>query len=330
MTFPSAAERCFFTLHSPFFTYFLPLLFHPVIIVFHNHEDVALRKFLIPVKHHIANALVEDVGTLVTASHDDGVVQTHMMITIGKRLYEFGSRHLLDVGEFGEMDFRKLRNVIVRNHLTNHRGIIQNARLFTLAEHLVQVAFINRQAVTFEHGSMKGRRFLLADRWQLRLVPNQHQAVVMTLINEMNQIIQQTATSESSSTQSQIGNHRSLIHHEERIRIEIVVEIELAVNARKCFLAIDAAMDGEGRRTAAQGEDLGSPARRSQEHHLLTDGLHRADDGTRKRSLTRTRTTPQYHHSMRIAIGHEAGEDIQRIRLFGSWRKAKLLQYLIF
>ena len=253
-----------------------------------------------------------------------------MMITVGKRLYEFGSRHQLDVLEAGEMDFRKLRNVIVRNHLTNHRGIIQNARLLTLTEHLVQIAFINRQAVAFEHGSMKGRRFLLADRRQLRLVANQHQAVVMTLINEMNQIIQQTAASEGGSTQSQIGNHRGLIHHEERILIEIVVEIELTVNPRKRFLAIDAAMDGEGRRTAAQGEDLGSPARRSQEHHLLTDGLHRADDGTRERSLTRTRTTSQYHHCMRIAIGHEAGKDVKRICLLGSRRKAKLLQYLIF
>ena len=61
----------------------LPLFFHPVIIVLHNHQDIALRKLFLPIQHHIADALIEDVCTLVAAGHHDGIIQTYTVITVG-------------------------------------------------------------------------------------------------------------------------------------------------------------------------------------------------------------------------------------------------------
>ena len=228
------------------------------------------------------------------------------------------------------MNLRELGDVIVRNHLSDHRGIIENTRFLALSEHLVQITFIHLQSISLQHRRMQGWRFLLADRRQLRLVTYQQQAVVTSLIHEMHQVIQQASASEAHPSQSHIGYHRRLIYHEKRIGIEIIIQIKLSLYPRKRFFTIDTAMDGIGRRTAVQREYLRSPTRRCQKHHLLTNLLQGPDDGTRERCLTRTRTTSQNHHGVRISIGKKLSKHLQGMCLFLGWRKAKLLQYLIF
>ena len=156
MAFPSAAERSFFTLHSSFFTYFLPLFLHPIIIVLHNHQHVATLQFLFPIKHHVADALVKDVGALVATSHHNGIVKSYMMIAVAKSLDEFCTRHLPDIRETGETDFRQLGNVIMGNHLADAGSIKEDARLLTLTDYFVQIALINRQSIPLEHRSRKG------------------------------------------------------------------------------------------------------------------------------------------------------------------------------
>ena len=126
----------------------------------------------------------------------------------------------------------------------------------------------------------------------------------------MYQVIQQASAAEVHATQSHIGNHRSLIHHKERIGEEIVVEIELTIYPGKRLFAIDATMDGISRRSTVQRKHLSRSTRWRQEHHLLADALQGADDGTRKRSLTRTRTTSENHHHLRVSIGKEACKHI--------------------
>ncbi len=42
------------------------------------------------------------------------------MITVAKSLDEFCARHLPDIRETGETDFRQLGNVIVGNHLADN------------------------------------------------------------------------------------------------------------------------------------------------------------------------------------------------------------------
>ena len=228
------------------------------------------------------------------------------------------------------MNLRELGDVIVRNHLSDHRGIIENTRFLALSEYLVQITFIHLQTISLQHRRMQGWRFLLAYRRQLRLVTYQQQAVVTSLIHEMHQVIQQASASKAHPSQSHIGNHRRFIYHEKRIGIEIIIQIKLSLYSRKRFFTIDTAMDGIGRRTAVQREHLRSPTRRCQEHHLLANLLQGPDDGTRERCLTRTRTTSQNHHGMRISIGKKLSKHLQGMCLFLGWRKAKLLQYLIF
>ena len=171
------------------FLYLLPLFLHPIIIVLHNHEDVALREFLFPIKHHISDTLVEDICTLITASHHNGIIQSHMVIAVSKRLYQFGTRHLSDIRKARKANLRELGDVVMGYHLTNHRGIIKNARLLALAKHLIQVAFVNRQSIALQHGCIESRRFLFANRRQLRLIADKHQAVVSALIHKMYQVI---------------------------------------------------------------------------------------------------------------------------------------------
>jgi hypothetical protein len=135
---------------------------------------------------------------------------------------------------------------------------------------------------------------------------------------DLNEVVRQ-------SQQSGILFNATRIRHKKRISIEIIIEIELAIHSGKRLFAIDAAMNGIGRHPAVQREDLSRPTRRSKEHHLLANGTERTDDSTRKRCLTGTRTTPENHHSMRIAIRHKLHENIERLSLFWGWRKAKLL-----
>ena len=79
-----------------------------------------------------------------------------MMITIAKCLDEFCTRHLPDIRETGETDFRQLGNIIVGNHLTDAGSIKEDARLLTLTDHFVQIALINRQSISLKHCSRKG------------------------------------------------------------------------------------------------------------------------------------------------------------------------------
>ena len=181
-------------------------------------------------------------------------------------------------------------------HLSDEGGIIEDARRLTLSQHLIEVALVNLQTVSLHHRCAEGRRLLLAHRGQLCLVTDEQQAVVMSLIHKLHQVVEQTSTAESCSPQPHIGYHRSLVHHEERVGVKIVVQTELTVNTGKSLLSVDAAMDGIGRSPTAQREHLGSPARRGKEHHLLAYLQQGTHDGSRKRGLSRTGTASQYHH----------------------------------
>ena len=81
-----------------------------------------------------------------------------------KLLNEFIAGNNLDIGEALETDLRQLRHLIVSNHLSDHRGIPENSRLLRLAEHLIQIAFEDLQAVTGKNGCHQGRRIFFTHR----------------------------------------------------------------------------------------------------------------------------------------------------------------------
>ena len=84
-------------------------------------------------------------------------------------------------------------------------------------------------------------------------------------------------------------------------------------------------MDGVGRATAIEREDLCRTPRWSQEHHLLTNRLQGTDDGTRQGSLTRTGTTAKNHHGIGISIRQETSKRIKSLTLLLGRNKAELL-----
>ena len=65
--------------------------------------------------------------------------------------------------------------------------------MLTLAQHLVQITFIDLQAVSSQHVGTQCRAFLFAYWGQLRLVANEQQAAIaITIVNVLHQIIEQT------------------------------------------------------------------------------------------------------------------------------------------
>ena len=308
----------------------LLLLLRPEVVVLHDHEHIARREFLLTVEHHVPDTIIIYIGALVASGDDHRLVHPHMMITVAKTLHQLCSRHHHDIGKALEAYQRKSCHSIMGYHLSDEGGIIEDARRLTLSQHLIEVALVNLQTVSLHHRCAEGRRLLLAHRGQLCLVAYEQQAVVMSLIHKLHQVVEQTSTAESCSPQPHIGYHRSLVHHEERVGVKIVVQTELTVNTGKSLLSVDAAMDGIGRSPTAQREHLGSPARRGKEHHLLAYLQQGTHDGSRKRGLSRTGTASQYHHCLRVAVGQKTDKSIECLPLLLRRSKAKLLQYLIF
>ena len=144
---------------------------------------VASGQFLLASQYLVANALVEDVGTLVRARHHHRLVQSHLTITAGQRLYQFVARHHLDIRKPVNQHLGK-SNREVETPLSTWRGvggeapdlcrIPQNATLLTLSQHLVERTLIDMQAKATQHGSHQRRTLLLAYGWQLCLVANEH------------------------------------------------------------------------------------------------------------------------------------------------------------
>ena len=144
-------------------------------------------------QHLIPDAEVIDVGPLVAACHHYGLVFSYSAVARGKCLYEFVARHDLDVGKPLEMYFWQcypsaFADGLLRPYL---RGIPQNARLLTLAQHLVQVALMDVQAVASQHFRLQGRTPFFTDWRQLGTVANEQQAAVAFVIDKTHQVVEQ-------------------------------------------------------------------------------------------------------------------------------------------
>ena len=125
----------------------LPFLFRPEVVILYDHEHIARREFLLTIEHHIAYALVIDIGALVTTRDDHRFVKPHMMITITKTLHQFGTRHHHDVCKTLKSYQWQPCHSIVRYHLSDESGVIQYARRLALSQHLVEIALINLQPI---------------------------------------------------------------------------------------------------------------------------------------------------------------------------------------
>ena len=180
-------------------------LFQPVIVVLHNHQLVARTELIFAVKHLVADALIVDVGALVAAGDDDGLVLPHVRIAVGKRLDEFVARHDVDVVESrhpylrqrgGNMECRGARRFSGGAEASDFCRIPQNARLLTLSQHLAQVAFVYVQSIAAQHVALQCGTVGLADRRQLCAVADEHQPAVTVVVDEADQVVHQLSAGE--------------------------------------------------------------------------------------------------------------------------------------
>ena len=102
------------------------------------------------------------------------------------------------------------------NHLTDLRGVPENARLLSLSKYLIQVTFIDPHPIAAQHVGHQ-RRTLVFTHWrQLGLVADeQHTTVRATtrLIDEGHQVVEQATAPEGRVAIALIGNHRGLIYY---------------------------------------------------------------------------------------------------------------------
>ena len=299
----------------------------PVVVVLHHHKPVARRKLFLPPKHLVAYALVVYVGALVRPRHHHRLVHAHLRVARCKRLDKLVARHIDDVGKSLEPNLGQLRSLVMGYHLAYNGGVVENARLLTLSQHLLKVALVHRQSVAPHEVGAQGRRFFLAHRWQLRLVADKHQPAVAARIYKLHKVVQQASRAKHRPLQALIGYHRRLVHHKEGVGVHVGRKRESSLHR---LLPVDAAVYGGSRRVRVDGEHLGGTARRSQQHHPLLEPPHRAHNGTRQRRLARTSRTAHYHHSPIVAVCHERGKRGKRPALVESRLKAEALPYLVY
>ena len=205
------------------------------------------------------------------------------------------------------------------DQLTDSGGVEEDATVLILAQHLAQVAVKDGHSVTLHDVCEQCGRFRFAHRRQLSLVSDEQQTAVAPGIDVLHEVVEQASAAESGVGSTQIGHHRGLVYHKERVGKKIVVEVETAARSVEGALSVDFAVDGEGRMPiAVHRKHLGGPARRGHQHHLLPQLRERLHDGTGDRGLPRTGTSGENHERMRVAGGEKTGKRLDGLFLFGS------------
>ena len=284
------------------------LLLGPEIVVSHHHEHVARTKFLLTSEHRVAYALVVDIGPFVRPGEHDGLVGAHVAVAAVERLDELVAGHHADIGEAGEPHLGQKSLAVAAYHPPHHRGVVEDARRLSLTEHLVELAIEHLQAVSGQDVGQEGRRLLLAHRRELCRIANEEHAAVLSGIDIPDQVVEQTPAAKTDLALTLVGYHRSLVDDEEGVAVEVVAQQETRHAAREGLLAVDAPVDGERGVAAVEGEHLGRPSRGGEQHHLLSEGRHRTDEGPCQRCLARAGRPFHHHHGVDAAIEKELGE----------------------
>ena len=190
---------------------------YPIVIVLDYHYLVTATQFILAVQHPVADALVVNVCPFVASRHHDGLVQSHLAIARRQLLNQFFARHVPDVWKAVEPHLWQL--IATRLHHTSHPcGIPQDARCLALSQHLAQIALEDVQPIAAQHIAHQCRTLRFAHRWQLGTVAYQHHPTITVVIHKTYQVVHQLAAGKDAVTNARgIGNHRGLVHQEQRV-----------------------------------------------------------------------------------------------------------------
>ena len=285
-------RRTLLSTHSPLRFSFSPLFLQPVVVVLHHDELFTAAQFFLIAQNARAYAQVKDVGTLVAPRHHDGLVLSHVVVTVLQTLYQFVAHDHLDVGKGSHTKLWEVMRLVPLEEVAYHRGVPQYARVVLLAYHLRQVTLRHGESVPGQDALVQGRTQRLAHGRQLGRVAHQHQAAVLPSIDELHEVIQQTPRAELHPGESVVGYHGGFIDDEEGLVVQHPRD-EGEGGFRPGLLAVDAVVDGVGLLTGMEREDLGSPARGCQQYHTLLPSHECLHHGTHQCRLSRARIPRQ-------------------------------------
>ena len=99
---------------------------YPIIVILHYHELVTRTEFLFAPQYLVANALIEDIGTLVTACHHHRLVETYLRIAGRQCLDKLVAWHDLDVSKALKVNLRQFTSAIIHQP-SDLSSIVQDA-----------------------------------------------------------------------------------------------------------------------------------------------------------------------------------------------------------
>src|SRR3712207_5395230 len=169
------------------------------VFVLYHHEYVAPGELLFAPEHHVPDALVVNVGAFVAACNDHCLVGSHLGVAAVELLDEVVTTHESDVWKAVEAYLGQRGGIVVGNHGTYGGGIIQYAALLALAKNLAKVAFVDGEAIPFDHQSAKGRRLILAYWRQLSSVSDEQHTAVLSTIYIMYEVVEQPSAAEHAA-----------------------------------------------------------------------------------------------------------------------------------
>ena len=173
------------------------------------------------------------------------------------------------------------------DHLSDDGGIVEDARLLTLSQHLVEVGLIDVEPVALQRSCAECRSLsLLAYGRQLRPVADEQHAAVLPLASRSEVVVD-----------GRIGDHRCLVDDEQGVAVQIVIQIECREVARRP-LSVDVTMDGVCRVAGIEREHLCSPSRGSQQYQFLLQRQQGAHDGSGQCGLAGASRAAQDHHGL--------------------------------
>ena len=204
--------------HNTPLTFIVPLAYRrgvrgEAIIILHHHQLVAPGESFLTSQYHIADALIIDVCTFITACNNHRFIKSYPRIATCQRLYQLVTGYHSDILETVESNLRQLTSAF-RHPIPDVCRIPQNTRFLTLSQNLLKVTFIDMKTITSQHIRHQRRTLLFAYWGQLGLVAYQQHTTISSIIHKLNQIVQQLSIGKRRITIiAGIGNHRGLINY---------------------------------------------------------------------------------------------------------------------
>ena len=119
----------------------------PIVIVFAHQQHVVAHQLILTIENAVANATVEERGTLIAACHHYGFAHAVAVVTVADGFEQKLARHVVDVVEPQQFQLWSAQHAAL-HHISQNGGVEQNAALCRLTRNLLQVHAVDLQGVT--------------------------------------------------------------------------------------------------------------------------------------------------------------------------------------